>query len=1126
MSRHTLRGTAALGLAAALALPLLLAPPTQARADSDQVAATAAALTKGDSVLLSDGVTDIAPGLTLTSFRRLQPGGWVTGHVMDADLTTESLSLDVADGGAVSGANKSVEDFARGSQAVAAVNGDYFDMNASDAPIGTNVSPTDGVRTLPGQARQTFTIADGKAAVQNLMSAATLTIAPGSADARTEKVAAVNSPTFATNTIGLFNAAWGKHPVTSLLDADEAVRVVTVTEGKVTATSDDRADAVAPTDQGTSVLVARGTAAATLADLAVGDAVDLAVQASADVDLAVGGAQRLLTDGKIGTEDQVTAARTAVGVSKDGASIKVVTVDGRAGDADGMTIQELAHFMADLGVWNAVNLDGGGSTTLVARPAGTDDLALVNRPSDGSQRLDSNALVFRSTATTPKVSGVRLRPSLQPAAGIVDPAAHAVLPGLSRTVLATGLDANLALNAESAPTVTSTGPVTVENVSGAADGQRAVLRGAKPGVASVTAKEGAHSDTTTIHVYGEVAALEPSTTLLALPDDQTTGTLRLTAVDGDGNRVPVETRDVQVKAAAGATVQPKGLDAFTVTPTAGAKTSSVTFSVDDHEVTVPVTIGTEDVPLANFATVSDWKVGTARATGTLSAATGPEGGPALALDFDFSTNTATRGMYAVPVTPIKINGQPQTLSMWINGTGKGEWPRLQVTKGDGTSTNLDGALIDWQGWRKVTFGVPAGTPYPLTLTAIRFMETRSTATYKDHLEIAELSAQVPAAVELPDEGWASDPSIITNGTVDDRPLRIATVSDTQFVARDPESELVKAGRRALQEVVAADADLLVINGDLVDEASPADFALAEKVITEEVGHAVPWIYVPGNHEIMGGPISDFEAVFGDTATNRVIKQTKIITLDSSTGTLHPDGSTDQLRMLESELAAVAKDPKVTGVVVFNHHPVDDPHADKASQLSDRYEASALADRLAEFRRTSGKSIAQVNGHVGVFHASALDGVTRVINGNSGKNPSGSADRGGFTGWSMVGVDPAKGVVGAAPTPVSARTGWLQVETMARVDALELSAPAALRVRETAEVTATVVQDRTRRVPVAWPVSAQWSGEGVTVPGERGNGRAVVEVDPATGELRGLRRGTATVTLTVNGVSKSAEVTVR
>src|SRR5690606_27092646 len=162
---------------------------------------------------------------------------------------------------------------------------------------------------------------------------------------------------------------------------------------------------------------------------------------------------------------------------------------------------------------------------------------------------------------------------------------------------------------------------------------------------------------------------------------------------------------------------------------------------------------------------------------------------------------------------------------------------------------------------------------------------------------------------------------------------------------------------------------------------------------------LPYVYVAGNYEIMGGPLESSGSFFGPATTVRELGPTKIITLDCSSGTLHPEGSTDQLAKLESELAAAAADPGITGVLVFQHHPIDDPHPDQASRLTDRHEAAALDRLLRGFRSEHGKSVALISGHVGTFHADASGGVSRVINGNSGKGPSGAPDRGGFTGWS-------------------------------------------------------------------------------------------------------------------------------
>ncbi|WP_022910103.1 phosphodiester glycosidase family protein [Aestuariimicrobium kwangyangense] len=1106
-----------LALAAALASASLpIATPAHAAPSLPGSQATVQAVHSGGSTLVVDRTTAIAPGLDLTSFRRLQPGGWVTGHVMDADLSTPSLGVDVADGGTVSGSNATIESLGRQARAVAAVNGDYFDMNATDAPVGTNVSSA-GVRTISSSGRPSFTVSNGRAAVQALMS--TATIASGDI---TERLTAVNSPGVAADQATLFTQVWGGYSLEGLVPVGETnLRVVRIAGGVVTASSSERSSLAlsSPIAAGESVVVARGAAASRLAVVQVGSVVEVSVGTSSPVDVAVGGSQWMIREGVVNPVDEATAGRTAIGVSKDGTRLKVVTIDGRAGDSHGMAIAELSAFMRDLGVWNALNLDGGGSTTLVARAAGTSDLQLVNRPSDGNQRLDANALVFTSTAGGP-VGGVAVRPALQPAAGLERPEATRLLPGLSRTMAVTGLDANLAATPVEGKLVTkNTAVATVENTK--PTGATGVVRALTSGETQVEyfaklSRTGAPArDDLTLHVDGALARIEPSRRVVALSDTTDSVDLTVTAVDYDGNRVPVETRDIAVDAGPGIMVRSRDLETLAVSATGSTKASKVVLTVLGRSVTVPVTVGVDEVPLADFSSVADWKVGLARATGSLSPATGPQGGPALGMDLDFTTSTATRGMYAVPVTPIAVGGQPQAVTMWINGTGKGEWPRLQVTRGDGTSTNLDAPLITWSGWRKVTFPVPAGTPFPLTVTAIRFMETRSTATYTDHLEIADLVAEVPVSVDLAPIPVAADQVIITQGTVDQRPLRIAVMSDTQFVARNgADGPVVQAARRTLREIVAARPDLLLVVGDFVDEGGMADLQLARTVLDEEATGKVPWTYVPGNHEVMGAPISNFESVFGPTSTHRVVQGTLIVTLDSSSGTLHPGGSTEQLRMLEQQLAHASTDPTVTGVLVVNHHPVDDFQPDQASRLTDRYEASALAAELAAWHRSTGKQVAQVNGHIGSFHADARDGVSRIVNGNSGKSPSGSPDRGGFTGWTMLGIDPSS----------TGRLGWLQAETRARVDQLAMEAPARLSVGGSASVSATLTQDGGRQVPVAWPVSATWSGDGVALRG-RDTSAAVVEFDPATRTVRGLRPGTATLEVTVNGVRAVQTITV-
>jgi exopolysaccharide biosynthesis protein len=109
---------------------------------------------------------------------------------------------------------------------------------------------------------------------------------------------------------------------------------------------------------------------------------------------AIGGDRILVNNGQVAL-GQCTGAvcgrnpRTAIGLTADG-RVLIVVVDGRQNSSEGMSLLELAQFMANrLGAEVAMNLDGGGSSTMAVRGA------LENHPGDGFERAVSSAvLVF------------------------------------------------------------------------------------------------------------------------------------------------------------------------------------------------------------------------------------------------------------------------------------------------------------------------------------------------------------------------------------------------------------------------------------------------------------------------------------------------------------------------------------------------------------------------------------------------------------------------------------------------------------------------------------------------------------------------------------------------------------
>ena len=136
----------------------------------------------------------------------------------------------------------------------------------------------------------------------------------------------------------------------------------------------------------------------------------------AGVEDALGGSALLVENGRaVSWANAARHPRTVLGVRKDGA-VLLACVDGRSDKAAGMSYAELSTLMIALGCEAAVNLDGGGSSTMW-----TLGLGIVNHPSDngkfdaGGERAVANAVV---------VSAPAVRVFDEDALGLPDGAAH------------------------------------------------------------------------------------------------------------------------------------------------------------------------------------------------------------------------------------------------------------------------------------------------------------------------------------------------------------------------------------------------------------------------------------------------------------------------------------------------------------------------------------------------------------------------------------------------------------------------------------------------------------------------------------------------------------------------------
>ena len=304
---------------------------------------------------------------------------------------------------------------------------------------------------------------------------------------------------------------------------------------------------------------------------------------------AVGGGPRLLTDGQVTVDwaDEGFDAgfaeslnpRTAVGTTRDGRHLLLVTVDGRQAFSKGVSLAGMALILKRYGAWNAINLDGGGSTTLAA-----DGLTVSNPGGDGSERPVADMLLVYSDrafqADAPALPAV----TADAEAGQEDtevkadvPAARIVLPPTPirvGTAVPLRLQDGSHLLSGSAPGILWQGPAAGR--LGFVN-QKGYLITVAPGTGSVSALYEGHLLTAPITVIGKTAPISVyALSCRLVPDpnglhDRSQLIIRVT----DQNGKPLAFAPVQVEATLGTTDQ-----ASVQTDRDGTATVGITWSAD------------------------------------------------------------------------------------------------------------------------------------------------------------------------------------------------------------------------------------------------------------------------------------------------------------------------------------------------------------------------------------------------------------------------------------------------------------------------------------------------------------------------------------------------------------------
>ncbi|MDW0108858.1 phosphodiester glycosidase family protein [Sporosarcina aquimarina] len=470
------------------------------------------------------------------------------------------------------------------------------------------------------------------------------------------------------------------------------------------------------------VLSAHGSEVDKIRNMKVGDAVSISYNVDSawrDSKFMLASGPLLVQNGKVDmTIDYNSSkalrrtARTAVATDASGKMVYFFTADsGLRGKSTGMTMKEFAEYMVSKGAYTALNLDGGGSTTMVTRKPGNVYPTLANRPSESTDR--SVSAILEAISTAPYDVAATISASQEQAGQV-------------------GIGASVGFKVDSALDQY----LNVRSV----DQSKVELLGVSNGIGKIENNRfvGVKAGTGTVTVGYEKAKVNVAVTvtdsideIVFNPSALTLGTNESLSFDVSGKlknqNVIFNSDAIKLSASGAGTLKGK-------TFTAGAKegTATITATYGSKKKVVPVTVTDQPVQLGSFESLSGLDASGIRASASASVEKNiqaHDGNASVRLDYDFTANKeGISAAYLNWTSGLPLSSNPKELGVWVYGDGNKHWLRGSLLDAKGKEVIVDFTKedgLDWTGWKYVTAKIPASASAPLMLQRIYVAERSS-----------------------------------------------------------------------------------------------------------------------------------------------------------------------------------------------------------------------------------------------------------------------------------------------------------------------------------------------------------------------------------------------------------------
>lgn len=730
--------------------------------------------------------TVIADGVVQKRYIKSISAGTQVINVLEIDLSNPRVGIKLLTAPEGVSYLKNVKTLASGDErVVAAINGDFFAWYSKDksrgSAAGLNFSEGEMLSSPPTEEElASLVFTDSGAALTTYFKPR---MSVTTSNGRIEEIGTLNKFDSLTK-LAMYNSFWGK----TLYCEGGNHRIAVVNDNRVTEIVSEQGDVEIPEN---------GYLLAGLADLtdffsngiAVGDTLktDLFFDPYfEDIETAVGGGTVLVKNGYKAEITHIRYGRdyrTAAGVSKDNQTLYFITVD-KDTESIGISLSELQEFMLDIGIYDGINLDGGGSTQMVARSYGDSSVSFVNNIQNGYARPVANALaVTVKGGTRGELDGIVLKTD-----------SNSVNVGESITASFVAYD-------ELYYPVDIDSSVTAEYTFGGVDGEQNgnTFTPSEKGTLQITVSWNGKSAQKTVNVYDPDKYMNSDSRIYRVKSGEKVD-VNVTAVTigGELRNVPLNEISISVSnnlaTVSNGVITAKKSGFGTITFKSGNFTFTSYLSVDgimpDDEFGEPTRF-TDDFETSNAHSLS-YPSDTPSAY-AISREQVKSGSGSGKLWFDFDNDiTDLQSAYLVFDNPAVITrtGAQLTVDVYSPGFEK-TLLKAMVTDADGDVRRISLGNLQNEGWHTYSVTLPNDIALPAKLSRLYTVESEAESKERGAIYFDNLTVISGGSGDFEQDSLSSDvfnPSvIITGGVAQSETLlsRVAALSINKVLEKTP-----------------------------------------------------------------------------------------------------------------------------------------------------------------------------------------------------------------------------------------------------------------------------------------------------------------------------------------------------